>query len=272
MSDQATRLPKVALIGAGAMGGALFKGWLATGAIDGPGSAVFDPMVSAPVAALARGAGAAVNPAVEARFDVIVLAIKPQGLGEAARYASMARDALVISVLAGKSVASVSSVLGTPRVIRVMPNLPSMAGAGAAGIFAPAAATGADKDIARALMEAAGVAVFVDSEAAIDAVTAISGSGPAYFFLMAEALEDAARSLGLPEEAARLLARQTLIGAGAVLETDPRNAADLRRAVTSPGGTTEAALAVLDGEERIIRRLMKDAAEAAVIRARRLTS
>lgn len=258
--------PKVALIGAGAMGGALLKGWIATSAIDAPASAIFDPLISGPVA------GLALNPAIEARFDVIVLAIKPQMLAEAARYAPMAKGALTVSVLAGSSIASISSVLGTNRIVRAMPNLPSMVGAGAAGLFAPPSVSEADRRVARALMEAAGAAVFVDNEAAIDAVTAISGSGPAYFFLMTEALEAAATALGLSPESAKALARQTLIGAGAVLQSDARGAAELRKAVTSPGGTTEAALKVLDGEGEAIRRLMKRAAEAAFARARALSA
>ena len=258
--------PKVALIGAGAMGGALLKGWLENSAIDAARSAVFDPLLTAAIP------NVAFNPPIEPRFDVIVLAIKPQSLHEAARYAPMAEGALAVSVLAGTSVTALSSVLGTSRIVRAMPNLPSMAAAGASGLYAAPAVSDADRAVARALMEAVGAAVFVDSEAAIDAVTAISGSGPAYFFLMAEALEEAGCALGLSSETARALARQTLIGAGRVLETDARSAGSLRRAVTSPGGTTEAALAVLDGERKIIRTLMKEAAAAAFARARALTT
>lgn len=264
--------PRVALIGAGAMGGALLKGWIEKGVINASQCALFDPHVAASVKAFALAVGLDVNPGVGPRFDVIVLAIKPQIIGEAARFKSMAQNALVMSVLAGTSIASISSVLGTQRVIRVMPNLPSMAGAGAAGLYAPSTVSEADRLVARALMEAVGAAVFVDSEAAIDAVTAISGSGPAYFFLMAEALEEAARTLGLSAESAKALARQTLIGVGAMLKADARSAADLRKAVTSPGGTTEAALEVLDGEDELIRRLVKAAAEAAFARARRLST
>jgi pyrroline-5-carboxylate reductase len=257
--------PKVALIGAGAMGGALLKGWLDEQAIDAARSAVFDPLVTAPAGAVS------LNPPIAPRFDVVVLAIKPQSLPAAAPYAAMAKSALVISVLAGASIASIADVLQTSRIIRVMPNLPSMAGAGASGLYAPPDLSEADRLTARALMETVGTAVFVDSEADIDAVTAISGSGPAYFFLMTEALEEAARALGLGDETARALARQTLIGAGRVMETDARAAADLRKAVTSPGGTTEAALKALDGDSKAIRKLMKAAAEAAFRRARELT-
>ncbi len=255
------------------MGGALLKGWISRTAIDAPRSAVFDPAPPADIEALARVAGVAVNPPVGAGFDVVLLAIKPQMLAEARPYAAMARKALVVSVLAGKSIASVSAALGgAVGIVRAMPNLPSMMGAGAAGLYASPCVSEGDRNIARALMAAVGEAVFVESEEAIDAVTAISGSGPAYFFLMAEALEDAARDLGLSPAAAARLARQTLVGAGAVAGGDARDIAALRKAVTSPGGTTEAALKVLDGDDRLIRALMKKAALAAFRRARELTS
>lgn len=264
--------PKVALVGAGAMGGALLSGWIDKGAIDGARSAVFEPAPSAAVEALCGVSGLALNPPRAARFDALVLAIKPQGLEAAAAYRAMATEALVVSVLAGKSLAAISSVLGTTRIVRAMPNLPAMIGAGVSGLYAPANLSEADRRLAAHLMQAVGETVFVDSEAAIDVVTAISGSGPAYFFLLAEALEEAARDLGLGEEAARLLARATLIGAGRVLEKDERETAGLRRAVTSPGGTTEAALKVLDGEGDTVRVLMKKAAAAAFARAQALSS
>lgn len=271
LSDIPVKAPRVALVGAGAMGGALLRGWIDRSAIDAAASAVFEPSPSAAVQAAARGAAIALNPPIAPRFDAVVLAIKPQSLADAAPYAPMAQNAVVISVLAGRTIASVASVLGAKRIIRVMPNLPSMVGAGAAGLYAPPAVSGEDQRIARALMEAVGEAVFVDSEAAIDAVTAISGSGPAYFFLLTEALEEAARALGLPSDSAAALARRTLAGAGAVIAADDRNAAALRKAVTSPGGTTEAALKILDGEEKIVRQLIKDATAAAYRRARELT-
>ena len=271
LNDNPGKAPKVALIGAGAMGGALLKGWIDKRAIDAAASAVFEPDPSAALQATARDAAIMLNPPISPRFDAVVLAVKPQSLSDAGPYAPMAQNAVVISVLAGRSIASVSSVLGTTRIIRAMPNLPSMVGAGAAGLYAPPAVSGDDRRIARTLMEAVGEAVFVDSEAAIDAVTAISGSGPAYFFLLSEALEEAALALGLPAESAAALARQTLVGAGAVIAADDRNAAALRKAVTSPGGTTEAALKVLDSEDKIVRKLIKDAAAAAFRRAQELT-
>jgi len=264
--------PSVALIGAGAMGVALLKRWLDCGAIDATRSAAFDPAPSAELAARASAAGVAVNPKSDVEVDVVVLAIKPQVLGEARAFAAMAREALVISVLAGKSIAAVSGALGgATRIVRAMPNLASMVGVGAAGLYASPAVDDTGRETARALMAAVGVAAYVESEAMIDAVTAISGSGPAYFFLMAEALEEAARDLGLAPAAAAMLARQTLAGAGAVAGADARTLADLRRAVTSPGGTTEAALRALDGDDRLIRTLMKAAAGAAFRRARDLS-
>lgn len=274
MTDAANhRAPAVALIGAGAMGSALLKGWIARHAIDAARSVVFDPAIPTGVDALSREAGLAVNPKDAGAIDVVVLAIKPQMLGEASRYAPIARGALVISVLAGRSIASISEALGgAARIVRAMPNLPAMAGVGATGLYAGTAVGEADRETARALMAAVGEAIFVDSEAGIDAVTAISGSGPAYFFLLAEALEEAARDLGLPADAAALLARQTLAGAGAVVASDARGVAALRKAVTSPGGTTEAALKALDGDDRLIRELIKTAARAALARARELTS
>ncbi len=270
MGETETRRPKVALIGAGAMGGALLKGWISKRAIDAAASAVYEPDPSVSLETVARRAAISLNPPPEPRFDAVVIAIKPQSLADAEPYAVIAQDAVVISVLAGRSIAAVSSVLRTNRVIRVMPNLPSIVGAGAAGLFAPPAAGPEDRRIARMLMEAVGEAVFVDSEAAIDAVTAISGSGPAYFFLLAEALEEAACTLGLPANTAAMLARRTLAGAGAMIASDDRSPAALRCAVTSPGGTTESALKVLDGDQQLVRRLVKDAAAAAYRRAQDL--
>lgn len=269
----AASAPRVALIGAGAMGGALFKGWLTRGAIDPQRSAVFDPAPSPAMAALAGESGVSLNPQDASAFDVLVLAIKPQALGQAGSYSAIAARALVVSILAGKSVASVSAALGgAARVVRAMPNLPSMVGAGIAGLYAPAAINERDRALAGVLMEAVGAVVFVESEAALDAITAISGSGPAYFFLMAEALEEAALDLGLPAGAAALLARQTLAGAGAIVNADTRSSAALRKAVTSPGGTTEAALKVLDGDIHMLRTLMKEAARVAFRRAQALNS
>lgn len=266
--------PSVALVGAGAMGGALLKGWLEQDSIDASRSSVFETEGRAPALDLAAMAGMGVNPpARSVKVDALIIAVKPQAAAEALpAFAALARGALVVSVMAGRSIASIGALLGAARIARAMPNLPAMFGRGVSGLFAPPAIAAQDRALAERLMAAVGGVVWVDSESQIDAVTAISGSGPAYFFLMAEALAEAGRELGLSEAAAARLARLTLEGAGAVAAADSRDVASLRRAVTSPGGTTEAALGMLDGDDAALRTLMKKATLAAFRRAGELTS
>lgn len=263
----------VALIGAGAMGGALLRGWLARGVVDARASALFDPAPGEAILAPAKAAGLSVNPPPgDHAFDGLVIAVKPQAADTVLReFENIAEGALVISVMAGRSLASL--LRGLPRaraIIRAMPNLPAAIGAGVTALYAPQGVGDDDRAAADALMGAVGETAWVDSEQALDAATAVSGSGPAYFFLMAEALEDAALAAGLPRDVAARLARATCSGAGAYAASDPRALADLRRAVTSPGGTTEAALAILDGDEAALRRLMKSAVERAMRRAAEL--
>ena len=264
----------VALVGAGAMGGALFKGWLKSGLIDTSRSAVFDPAPPEDIRALCKAEGVALNPPVEsAAVDALALAVKPQAAEKVLpAYAPLARDAIAVSVMAGKSVSAVSKALdGAPRVARAMPNLPAAVGRGVSGLYAGEAVDGKGRALIETLMRAAGATVWVESERDIDVVTAVSGSGPAYYFLLTEALAEAGEALGLSREAAAALARATLTGAGALAETDPRAPAEMRRAVTSPGGTTEAALKVLDGDGAPLRRLINDAVAAAAKRAGELT-
>lgn len=265
--------PSVALIGAGAMGGALLRGWLAAGVVDTQRSAVFDPATPEAIRTLCEKHGLALNPDVNTvRADALVAAVKPQKAADALpSYASIAKDAVVISVMAGKSIASVSKALGgAGKVARAMPNLPAAIGKGVVGLYA-AQAAGAERAMIETLLRAAGDTVWVRSEREIDFVTALSGSGPAYFFLMTEALAEAGEALGLSKDAAARLARGTLVGAGALTESETRGPAEMRRAVTSPGGTTEAALKILDSEEQALRKLMKDAVAAAAKRAGELT-
>jgi pyrroline-5-carboxylate reductase len=264
----------VGLVGAGAMGGALLSAWIDHSILDLPRSAVFEPAPTVALGALAARTGLRVNPSPETcEFEALVIAVKPQSAASAlAPFSGLAANALVISIMAGKSVAATARALGgAPRTVRAMPNLPAAAGAGATALFASDSASAADRQCAERLMAAAGAAVWVDSEAAIDWATAVSGSGPAYFFLLAEALAEAGARIGLKAETAADLARATLIGAGRLAERDARDVAALRRAVTSPGGTTEAALKVLDGDEQSVRRLMIDAVSAAARRAGELT-
>lgn len=254
------------------MGGALLKGWIASGSIDPMESAVFDPAPSEEMRALFGSQGLVWNSTSE-RFDVMVIAIKPQMADEVLpKYAYLAKGKLVISVMAGKSLASISAGLGgADRIVRAMPNLPAAIGKGVSGLYAPKVVNAKGRKLAEALMRAAGEVVWVRTEQEIDFVTAISGSGPAYYFLLTEALADAGAALGLDKDAAAALARATLIGSGALMEAETRSPAELRKAVTSPGGTTEAALNVFDGDNEAMRKLVREAVEAAAKRAGELT-
>lgn len=256
------------------MGGALLRGWLAADMIDAPASAVFEPAADMALKKLARAQGIALNPAPgEVSVDALVLAVKPQSAASALpAYSAFARSSIVISVMAGTSLAAIARALGhPPRIARAMPNLAASLGAGVTGLYAPPTLNAAGRDIVDRLMSAAGETVWVDTEQGIDFVTAVSGGGPAYFFLLTEALAEAGASLGLDKEAAARLARATATGAGALLSSDPRAPADIRKAVTSPGGTTAAALSVLDGDQKALRSLLREAVSAAAKRAGELT-
>lgn len=268
-----THLQSVALIGAGAMGGAMLRGWLKNKAIEPSSSAVFDPTANDAMKSLCADHGLALNPEIDGSFDAVVVAIKPQMAEKVLPdYAVIARDAVVVSVMAGKSVARISEFLGgAEKVARTMPNLPAAIGEGVSGIFASDKVSGQERSMIDSLMQASGDVVWVENEKEIDFVTAISGSGPAYFFLLAEALAEAGEALGISPEKASALATSTFVGAGRLMGTETRNPAEMRRAVTSPGGTTEAALNVLDGDGKEIRKLMKAATLAAAKRAGELT-
>ena len=266
--------PSVALIGAGAMGGAMVRGWLEAGCVDISGSAVFDPAPPQEMRDLCDAHGIGLNPDMGAVSpDALFCAVKPQMAAKALPpYAPLARDAVVVSVMAGKSVARIAAALGgAARIVRAMPNLPAAVGRGATGLYASEAVDPPARDMIERLMRAVGETVWVDAEAGVDAVTAVSGSGPAYFFLLTEALAEAGEALGLSRDAAVTLARATASGAGALLDADARPPDEMRRAVTSPGGTTEAALCVLDGDGEAVRELMKKAVAAAARRAGELT-
>ncbi len=264
----------VSLVGAGAMGGALLKGWLQSGAIECRRSAVFDPAPNDAITTLCAEHGLALNPPIDTiNADVVVIAVKPQKANDVLpQYAKLAMNAIVISVMAGKSITNISNTLGgASRVARTMPNLPAAMGKGMTGLFAPTMIDGEGRATIQSLMSAAGETVWVDTEEHIDFVTAISGSGPAYYFLMTEALAEAGEALGLKKEVAAKLALQTLIGAGVLMDIETRSPEEMRKAVTSPGGTTEAALSVLEGTGSELRELIKKAVAAAAKRADALT-
>jgi pyrroline-5-carboxylate reductase len=259
----------VLLIGAGRMGSALLKGWRANKLKS---IIVVEPRPSAEIKKLARAKAITLLAApsqVKAKIDTCVVAIKPQILkGEAPALAAIAGRALMISIAAGTSIEALRAAWGAKaRIVRAMPNTPGAIGQGITGLYAAKGVGAKDKAKADALLKALGETVWVKSEALIDSVTALSGSGPAYVFHLVEAMTAAGVAAGLKPAEAEKLARATVAGAGALLAADTASAADLRIAVTSPSGTTEAALNVLMPE---LTGLMTRAIAAAKKRAEEL--
>jgi pyrroline-5-carboxylate reductase len=202
----------------------------------------------------------------------VVLALKPQVLkGEQALLAEIGQSgALVLSIAAGVTTAFLSQALGAPTpLVRAMPNTPGAIGQGITVLYARTRLTREARTLAESLMASLGETLWLGDESLMDAVTAVSGSGPAYLFLMAEALAAAAREQGLDAKTANRLARATVSGAGALLAADIRAAAELRKEVTSPGGTTEAALNILMASEGL-ESLMRRAIAAATQRGKEL--
>jgi pyrroline-5-carboxylate reductase len=210
------------------------------------------------------------NNAAAVHADVVVLAIKPQITALVARELAetIARQQpLVISIAAGIRESALRSWLGEQTaIVRSMPNTPAMVQSGAAALYANPAVTETQRSIAESILRAVGLALWIEDEALMDAVTALSGSGPAYFFLFMEALQAAGCELGLPPQTARLLTLQTAFGAAKMALESSEDAATLRRRVTSPGGTTESAVAVL--EENGFADLVTKALQAAAARSR----
>lgn len=259
--------PAVALVGAGQMGGALVRGWLA--AIRRGGGltlTVVEPHFDSALERELDAAGAVLNPAGGDAADVVVFAVKPQMFADVAAGAKrfIGPKTLVLSVMAGVTISSISRTLDTDRVIRAMPNTPGQIGHGVTAYVAAAACTGADRDLAAQLLEPLGAVEAIPNERLMDVVTAVSGSGPAYVFLLAEFLAAAAEAEGLDRDIAARLARQTVAGAGALMLETGESASALRKQVTSPGGTTQAALDVLqaaDGLGPVMRRAVAAAAQ-----------
>jgi pyrroline-5-carboxylate reductase len=265
----------IVLVGAGRMGTALLKGWIARKL--GP-VVVVEPNPSPELRRLTKSKRISLLGKIEdvdaSAVGVCVVAIKPQILrSEAARLRAFAdQGALILSIAAGTSTQSFAKACGAKaRIIRSMPNLPGSIGKGISALYATPKATPKDRAEAEALLAALGDVVWVKKETMIDTVTAVSGSGPAYVFLMVEALAAAAEREGLPRPLALKLARATIVGAGALLDSTDKPAAELRRDVTSPGGTTEAALSVLM-EQEALSVLIARAVEAARKRAHDLST
>jgi pyrroline-5-carboxylate reductase len=239
--------PTIAFIGGGNMARSLIGGLIAHGTpathlrVAEPVATLREALIhDFGVAAFADGAQAAAD------ADVWVLAVKPQVMRSVCTQlaaTAQARRPLVISIAAGITHTQLERWLGGAlAVVRAMPNTPALLGAGVTGLYAGEAVRADQRALADTLLSAVGNTVWVEEEALMDAVTAVSGSGPAYLFLLAEAMLDAAMTEGLPASAARLLVQQTLLGAARMLTESDAEAAELRRRVTSPGGTTQAAI------------------------------
>jgi pyrroline-5-carboxylate reductase len=260
----------IVLAGAGKMGGALLSGWLA-GGLDARTVAVIEPQPSAEITAHTTR-GVRLNPAPRdvGAAATLVVALKPQSFGGAgAMLKSFAGSStLVVSIMAGIPIASIKEVCGG-SVVRAMPNTPAAIGRGITVAVAANNVSPAQRAIADALLRATGLLEWIDDESLMDAVTAVSGSGPAYVFLLAEELARAGVAVGLPQELAMKLARETVAGSGELLFRSDAPSATLRQNVTSPGGTTAAALEVLMGEGGL-QSLMIRAVAAATRRSKEL--
>jgi pyrroline-5-carboxylate reductase len=262
---------RLVVVGAGKMGGALLEGWLRLG-LDPKMVAVLEPQPAPNIAGLA-GRGLQLNPDRHALTDVaaIVIAVKPQVAAEALPPLApmIGASTVVVSIMAGRTLQFIAGALDRPgALVRAMPNTPAAIGRGIT-VAVARNANAAQRDLAQRLLSAAGTVEWIDDETLMDAVTAVSGSGPAYVFLLAEALAKAGVAAGLPPELAAKLARETVAGSGELLHRSDVDAAVLRENVTSPGGTTAAALEVLLGKDGLAA-LMQRAVAAATKRSREL--
>jgi pyrroline-5-carboxylate reductase len=240
----------VVLAGAGKMGGAMLSGWLAQG-LDAKSVVVIEPHATDDIRALlAKGIRLNPPPKDVANVAALVIALKPQAFREAAPglkpFATPAT--LVVSIMAGTTIAGIAEACGG-SVVRAMPNTPAAIGRGITVAVAANNVGAVQRALADSLLRATGSVEWVEDEGLMDAVTAVSGSGPAYVFLLAEELARAGVEAGLPEALASKLARETVAGSGELLHRSELSSATLRQNVTSPGGTTAAALEVLMGPD-----------------------
>jgi pyrroline-5-carboxylate reductase len=262
--------PHIAFIGAGNMACSIVGGLIESGHPASLISAA-DPYPAslerlrgmAPVNVCADNATAAAN------ADVVIMAVKPQVMADATNSiarAVRARRALVISIAAGVTITSMQARLGPQAaIVRCMPNTPALLGCGASALFANANVSAQQREQAEAILAAVGITCWVPGEDALDAITALSGSGPAYFFLFMEAMIDSACKLGLDRQTATAMTLQTALGAARMALESDTDLVELRRRVTSPGGTTE--WAVKSFEDNGLRKLVADALGAAAARA-----
>ncbi|MEO1657602.1 MAG: pyrroline-5-carboxylate reductase [Pseudomonadota bacterium] len=261
-------------IGAGSMGGALLRSWIDSGILDLAASAVVDPRPSQEIEAMIASAGMRLNPSEDAGYDVCVLAVKPQQFPNVlpGLVWPEVEKTLFVSIAAGITADEIVKLLKTnnpsPRVLRTMPTLPAKVRRGVTLLAANDALSSEDREIGAQLMGAAGAVHWCHNEDELDRFMGVTGCGPAFLFRVVEALEGAARAQGANADDARVLAAETVVAAARLLETDGRDASELRTAVTSPGGTTAAGLDVLN--DRGIGAMFEDAVEAAYAKAKEL--
>lgn len=265
--------PKIAFIGAGNMAKAIIGGLITEGfnacdiSASGPRIETLNQVAKQYAIVVNTD-----NAQIAAQADVVILAVKPQMLKEVALglAASLQHKPLIVSLAAGITTSSIAHWLGEDQaIVRCMPNTPSQLREGASGLFANAQVSAAQKAVADSIMRAVGVVQWLEDESAINAVTAVSGSGPAYFFLMMEAMIDAGIELGLTPECARELTLQTALGAAILAKQSDVDVAELRRRVTSPKGTTEQAIKSFENDE--IRAMFSRAMKACSNRAEELS-
>ncbi|MEI2300240.1 pyrroline-5-carboxylate reductase [Ensifer sp. MJa1] len=242
----------IVLVGAGNMGGAMLSGWLKSG-VNGADVLVVDPGPPPAMAKLIVDNGVTHATAAPAgvKAGVIFVAVKPQVMDVVLPPLKplVGANTVIVSVAAGKTLAFIESHLGAAATVRAMPNTPAMIGRGVTGAFANDRVSEAQRTQVHDLLKVSGPVEWVRTEAEIDAVTAVSGSGPAYVFYLVECMAEAGRKAGLQADLAMRLARETVAGAGELLHQSPDEAARLRQNVTSPGGTTAAALSVLMADD-----------------------
>jgi len=278
MTDINTEKLSVLLLGAGSMGGSMLKGWIEEDLLDPARSGVISPSGRPNVVEMCQTRGVPVNPENDQAWDICVLAVKPQ------MFPSVLPDldwpdidkTLFLSVAAGVSIETIRNHLkgagaGNAPIVRVMPNLPTAVRKGCTLLYAGDDVSEEQRAAADRLISATGSAVWMNSEDELDRAMAISGCAPAYAFLLVEAMTDAGVAVGLDRELSERISRETVIGAGYLMEADPRSAPELSKAVQSPGGTTAQAVGVLDREDGM-RPLMEEAVKAAIKRAKELAS
>jgi len=272
MTDILATLDRLVLLGCGKMGGAMLQGWLALG-LRPAAVTILDPSPPPETRALAALHAIAINPAAATPADVLVVAIKPQMMAEVLPTVRpwVGPATTLVSVAAGTTIARFEAVFGaSTRIVRTIPNTPAAVGRGMTVGVANAACAPADRDRAAALLSAIGAFDWIAEEVLMDAVTAVSGSGPAYVFHLVEALAAAGVAQGLPPALAAKIARVTVEGAGELLHRSELDPATLRQNVTSPGGTTAAALEHLMDPATGFPPLLARAVEAATRRGREL--